>query len=261
MHEELHVSEHGTGNGQPFVVLVHGTMDRGSSFRLVVRRLRDLHVVTYDRRGYAKSRGAAPPRPSLDHQADDLLEIVGERPAVLVGHSLGGDVAVLAALRRPDLIGAVGAYEPPMPWLPWWPQGSAGGEAARRAESGDPDGAAEWFIRRIVGDAAWEQLPERTRQERRAESAALMADLSAIQHDAPFDPVELTVPLVVGRGERSLPHHTQSAIRLAEAVPGAELFEIAGATHGAHVTHPEEFAALVRRTVERAGFRKSGVGR
>jgi len=252
VHEELHVSEHGADNGSPLVVLVHGTMDRGSSFRLVVRRLRDLHVVTYDRRGYAKSRSAAPPRPSLDHQADDLLEIVGERPAVLVGHSLGGDVAVLAALRRPDLVGAVGAYEPPMPWLPWWPQGSAGGEAARRADGGDPDGAAEWFIRRIVGDAAWEQMPERARQERRSESVALMADLRAIQHDAPFDPVHLEVPLVVGRGGRSLPHHTQSALGLADAVPGAELFEIGGAAHVAHVSHPEEFAALVRRTVERA---------
>ena len=252
MHEELHVVEQGVENGAPLVVLVHGTMDRGTSFRLVVRRLRDLHVITYDRRGYAKSRGASPPRHSLEHQAEDLLEIVGERPAVLVGHSLGGDVAMLAALRRPDLVGAVGAYEPPMPWLPWWPKGSAGGDAARKAEGGDPEGAAEWFIRRVVGDKAWEELPERTRAERRAEGAALMADLAAIQHEAPFDPVDLPMPLVVGRGDQSLPHHSQSAVALAEAVPGAELFEIAGANHGAHVTHPGEFAALVRRTVERA---------
>lgn len=252
MHEELHVVEQGADNGEPLVVLVHGTMDRGTSFRLVVRRLRDLHVLTYDRRGYARSRGAAPPRPSLDHQADDLLEIIGERPAVVVGHSLGGDVAVLAALRRPDLIGAVGAYEPPMPWLPWWPAGSAGGDARRRADEGDPEGAAEWFMRRMVGDATWEALPERTRGERRSEGAALMADLTAVQNEAPFDPADLRVPLVVGRGGNSLPHHSQSAGGLAEAVAGAELIEIAGAGHGAHVSHPEEFAALVRRVVERA---------
>jgi pimeloyl-ACP methyl ester carboxylesterase len=251
VHEELYVVEQGAEHGGPFVVLVHGTMDRGTSFRLVVRRLPDLHVTTYDRRGYARSRDASPPRHSLEHQADDLLEIVGERTAVLVGHSLGGDVAILAALRRPDLVAAVGAYEPPMPWLPWWPRGSAGGDAARRGEGGDPEGAAEWFIRRVVGDAAWEQLPERTRVARRAEGAALMADLAAIQHDAPFDPVALPMPLVVGRGERSLPHHSQSAMALADAVAGAELFEISGAAHGAHVSHPEEFAAFVRRTVER----------
>jgi pimeloyl-ACP methyl ester carboxylesterase len=98
----------------------------------------------------------------------------------------------------------------------------------------------------------WEGLPERTRAERRSEGTALIADLTAVQNEAPFDPADLRVPLLVGRGGNSLPHHSQSAGGLAQAVAGAELIEIAGAGHGAHVTHPEEFATLVRRTVERA---------
>ena len=45
----------------------------------------------------------------------------GERPATVVGHSYGGAVAMLAAVRRPDLVTALGLFEPSMQWAPWWP--------------------------------------------------------------------------------------------------------------------------------------------
>ena len=125
------------------------------------------------------------------------------------------------------------------------------------AEEGDPEGAAEWFVRRVAGERAWEQMSERARVARRAESAALIADLAALR-TAPFDPADLAVPLVVGVGSRSLPHHSESARALAGAVTGAELFEIADARHGAHVSHATEFADLVRRVVARAG--EPGIG-
>jgi pimeloyl-ACP methyl ester carboxylesterase len=32
-------------------------------------------------------------------------------------------------------------------------------------------------------------------------------------------------------------------------VPGGEAFEIPGAHHGAHLSHPDHFAAFVRRVV------------
>ena len=106
----LHVVEHppeGDGkNTKPVVVLVHGSLDRASSFSRVVRRLSDLHVVTYDRRGYHHSRtgGASQGGPdpvsgpgadgAFDGHVADLLEVIGERRAVVVGHSFGGDVAL-----------------------------------------------------------------------------------------------------------------------------------------------------------------------
>ncbi len=107
--EGLHVVEHrgATTGATPTVVLVHGSLDRGSSFARTVRRLGDLHVVTYDRRGYHHSR-AMPLAPSLDRHIADLVALVGPGPAVVVGHSYGGDVALGAAMAAPDAIGAVG---------------------------------------------------------------------------------------------------------------------------------------------------------
>jgi pimeloyl-ACP methyl ester carboxylesterase len=181
----------------------------------------------------------------------DLLEIVDGRRCVVVGHSYGGDVALLAAIERPDLIGAVGAFEAPMPWQPWWPQASAG-SAAMAAPS--PEDAAEAFMRRVVGDRIWTRLPRATRDARRAEGETLLAEMESIRGSAPFDASDIRVPVVAGCGSVSEPRHRDSATRLAEVVPDGELVVIDGAAHGAHMSHPREFGDLVRRVVERAGL-------
>ncbi|MGO8871684.1 MAG: alpha/beta fold hydrolase [Acidimicrobiales bacterium] len=240
------------------VVLVHGSLDRSGSFARVVRRLHDLHTVVYDRRGYHRSRDALPLSTGLEGHVDDLLTVIDGRPAVVVGHSYGGDVALGAALRPggPSPLVAVGAYEPPMPWLELWqPAGGTPGGPDRRWS--DPDASAgamaERFFRRMVGDAAWDRLPEETKAARRADGPALAAELDAIRSGAPFDVADLAIPAVFGRGQLSTPRHRDTVAWLAAHAPGAELVEIDGASHGAHLTHPDAFAGFVRATVARAG--------
>jgi pimeloyl-ACP methyl ester carboxylesterase len=232
----------------PMVVLVHGSMDRSTSFGRAMKQLADLHVVTYDRHGYGHS-STDRPHDSLAGHVNDLLAVMDGRRGVVVGHSYGGDVALLAAIERPDLVAAVGAFEAPMPWAPWWPAQSAGG-AAVAAES--PEEAAEAFMRKVVGDRIWSRLPRATREARRSEGATLLAEMRSIRGPAPFDPASVGVPVVAGHGTASEARHQESAARLAEAVPDGELHPIEGAAHGAHMSHPGEFAGYVRRVVERA---------
>jgi lipase len=231
------------------VVLVHGSLDRATSFARVVRRLTDLHVVTYDRRGYHRSRDRPVSGTDVFNQhVRDLLDVIGGRDAVAVGHSFGGDIAIAAAIANPGVVRAVGAYEPPMPWLDWWPS-----RHGREGRSEDPGLRAEAFFRRMVGDDAWERLPERSRQERRADGPALVAELAALRNGAaPFDIAELSVPAVLGRGERSVAHHRRAIEVLEELTPDATIFEIPGASHGAHLSHPDTFATFVRVVVSRA---------
>ena len=90
----MHVEEHGARDpAAPLVVLVHGVLDQSTSFAATVGRLADLRVVTYDRRGWGSSLDARPPAPSLAAHADDLLAILAGRPATVVGHSIGANVA------------------------------------------------------------------------------------------------------------------------------------------------------------------------
>lgn len=232
------------------VVLVHGSMDRGRSLALVDKRLSDLRVITYDRRGYNRSRHAMPLATTLFEHVEDLLSVIDGRYAVVAGHSYGGAVALAGACRSPELIRAVVAYEAPTPWMSWWPRRSAGRGAAGAPE---PEEAAESFMRRMIGDARWDRLPQRTRDLRRSEGAALVAEMSSLHADgAPFDPARISVPTVIARGERSLPHHRRSAEELAAVVPGAELVDVEGAGHDAHLSRPDAFAGCVRRALERA---------
>ncbi len=237
-------SESGSG---PLVVLVHGSMDRSSSFAKVQRKLDGCTVVRYDRRGYGRSLDVGPAT-SFGDQVDDLFDVIAGRPAVVAGHSLGGVVALAAAQQHPELVRAVVAYEAPTPWSSWWPRASAGSMVTG---AGDPADGAEAFMRRMIGDDRWAGLAPSTRADRRAEGPALVAEMLSVRDAAhpPYDPALVRVPVVAAHGTTSQPHHMQTAIALAEAVQGAELHVIDGAGHGAHSSHSEAFAGLIRRAL------------
>jgi pimeloyl-ACP methyl ester carboxylesterase len=232
----------------PTVVLVHGTLDRANSFRRSIRRLDDLRVVAYDRRGYQDSRGEGPPVGVQGH-IEDLLGVLEEigGASVVVGHSLGGLVALGAAMAEPGRFASVGAFEPPIRWIPVEGRPEHGWGMGEQA----PDEAVESFFRRQIGDAAWDRLEPAARADRLADGPALVSELASVSGDALFDVTELKVPVVFGCGGASDKFHTENVAWLTAHVPGAELITIPGAEHGAHLTHPDAFGEFIRAVVAR----------
>lgn len=224
--------------GAPRVVLIHGSLDRSAGMARLAREL-SVHwrVLRYDRRGYGRSRPHDGPF-DVASQVDDLLTLLDGEPAVLVGHSFGGHVALATAARVPELVAGVSVYETPLSWMDWWPAGTAGGMAAM---SSDAD-AAENFMRRLIGNDGWEALPERTRQERRAEGGALRAELLSIRGDAPWDVDSVTCRVVCGHGSEGSPHHARGMSWLAARLHRGSAAVIDGAGHGAPNSHPGPFA-------------------
>ncbi len=235
------------------VVFVHGSMDTSDSFRGVIDRLPGVHAIRYDRRGYGGSRSQGAPGSPLSGHVDDLLALLPGHRSVLAGHSLGASISLAAAARAPDLVGAVLAYEPPMPWMEWWPELPLPAGPRARAGSQPPEAAlraaAGQFMSRIMGADQWARLPAAGQERFLASAATWDAELRTARDTLPppFDPSALGVAVLIGCGTSTDGRHLKAARLLAEQVPRAVLGWIPRADHSAHRRHPDEFAALVRR--------------
>lgn len=272
----LHVHRRaGAAPADPVVVCIHGAADRGAAFARVGRFLQDVDLVRLDRRGYGRSLGPVPGAEvgGAEVLAGQVADVVGvldwvlgdhraNVPVIVVGHSHGALVALATALDD-DRISGVVAWEPPMPWASWWSSstGTTAGAAARRAAAaGSSDSAGdamESFLRRMLGDDRWEALGESVRAARRQEGPALLADLEAARAAGALAIDTVGVPVVLGVGGATPPRHQRAVRELADglgatadgagSVRQVEVVEVPDADHGAHLTHPAEVAAAIRR--------------
>lgn len=294
---------------RPTVFLVHGAMDRAASFGRVMRRLVEFDVIAYDRRGYAGSGPTSQTNPArqsgrdpqsvvdphvapsipggginatgldaMSGHAEDLRRLIewsGATHAVVVGHSLGGTVALALAAREQseqaqgrgagNLV-ALGVFESPAPWLDG-SFSSVGRGAIEVADTQGDEAGAEHFYRLMIGERTFTRLRDRDKAARRAEGPALIAELRALRDPSlAIDLSTVTIPTIIGTGSTSSTSLRHGAQLITEALPDAWGIEIAGAGHGAHLTHPDEFAAYVRACAVRGevrveqSSRTSGVG-
>lgn len=90
----------------PPVILIHGFTDSSACWPGVVEHLAETRlVITIDLRGHGNADPLITPI-SIPTLADDLAQIVrkvAQRPAVLIGHSLGAVIALDFAVRAPAL--------------------------------------------------------------------------------------------------------------------------------------------------------------
>jgi pimeloyl-ACP methyl ester carboxylesterase len=106
----------GPPNGPPFVIL-HGGAGSWRSGEALIRLLgHSWHVYAPDFRGHGKS-GRVAGHYLLDDYATDTASFLGDvvqDPAVLFGHSLGGEVAIMVAARHPGLVRAAIVGDAPL---------------------------------------------------------------------------------------------------------------------------------------------------
>jgi pimeloyl-ACP methyl ester carboxylesterase len=99
-----------TGEG-PLIVLSHGIGDRRQAFRFLVPELvrAGFRVAAADMRGHGESSVGDWKSISRTDVAGDLVELIRHLggPAVIVGHSLSGGAATIAAATAPDLVSGI----------------------------------------------------------------------------------------------------------------------------------------------------------
>jgi len=98
------------GSGPRHVVAAHGVTANHVSFQALADQMPDdTTLIAPDLRGRGGSNGIAGPYGMPEH-ADDLVAVLdhlGVASATVVGHSMGGFVAVVAADRHPERVDAV----------------------------------------------------------------------------------------------------------------------------------------------------------
>ena len=104
-----------TGSHNPPIVLAHGLTDNGAQWEDLAEALSETwDVVTYDARGHGSSDKPAGDYGAADHAADllALIDALGLRQPVLLGHSMGGATVAHAAAAAPDIVRAVILEDP-----------------------------------------------------------------------------------------------------------------------------------------------------
>ena len=117
----------------PPVLFIHGTpgsWDAFAAYLQMPRLARHYRLISVDRPGFGASAGCGL-RPQLNEQADLLAAVLnGLSPAIIVGHSLGGPIAVQLAADRPEHVEALvliaGSFDPALE-TPRWYNRLAGG--------------------------------------------------------------------------------------------------------------------------------------
>ena len=250
-----HLYYEDVGEGAP-ILLVHPSGATASTWGSATEQLARVgRVITYDRRGYARSSGE-PARSMSTHTADAaaILEHLETPPAVVVGTSAGAAIAVDLAVRRPDLVRAVVAHE--FPWrfarhVPARSQLAAllriGALVLRRRESD----AAEVLLRSAYGyrdgGSAWDAFPEEWRRAGRENARVALADFrnSIRAYPTAADLATIRVTVVCSYGARSPDGMVRLVRSLADAIPTARTQRLEGAGHAAPFDAPTAFVRLV----------------
>ena len=253
------------GDGVP-ILLIHPSGATASTWGSVVDELARIgRVITYDRRGYARS-GGEPVRRVSTHATDAaaLLESLGAAPAVVVGTSSGAMIAVELAVRRPDLVRAVVEHEGPWRFTRHLPTGSQVRTFATMGAfvlRGRPSDAAEALLRSAYsyrgGGSAWDAFPGSWRRAGRENAKATLWDfLTTIGgHLTRNDLATMRVPVVCSYGGRSPEFMVRRTRAFAAAIPGARIHRIDGAAHAAPFDAADDFVRLIADTITSSGGR------
>jgi pimeloyl-ACP methyl ester carboxylesterase len=259
------------GQGEPDIVLLHGFAASVFSWRKVMEPLGNVgKVVAFDRPAFGLTERPMPgdwtaESPySPEAQADltvALMDELGMERAILMGHSAGGTIALLTALRYPERVQALVLED-----------------AAVYERSGTPDwmqpllGSAPMqcigplLVRSIVvlGEAgirqAWHEPDKITVELLSGYKKPLQAEnwdralweLVLASHpldlDGRLDEVSVPVLVITGENDRIVP--ARNSERLASELPTAGLVVIPNCGHVPHEECPHLFVAAVNEFLE-----------
>ena len=245
----LHAAEAGDG---PPLVLLHGLFGQGQNLREVQRRLAaDRRVVALDLRNH----GSSPHEAGMDYATQaadvaDTLRLLGALPCELLGHSMGGKVAMRLALDRPEAVTRLVVVDiAPVPYPPHFRDYAAAMQALPMAP-GFTRGQADAALAAVVPEPRvraflLQNFRTGSPPAWRLGLDEIAAGLPQIEAWPPGGrPYEGPALFVAGeRSDYIRPEHRPAVRAL---FPAARFATVAGAGHWVHSENLEGFLAAIR---------------
>jgi esterase len=254
----LHYEER--GEGAP-ILCIHGAGSTALVWADAAQKLTRLgRVIAYDRRGCARSERPEPyERTSIAEHADDaaaLLDAIEATPALVIGRSYGGTIAIDLALRHPDRVRAVVGLEPDgsremAPAAAAWVDAFADRMRAVAARDG-VHALGEALITEVGGQDAWRSFPDEVRGALAGKGPAILAELAG-DWWLPADAGTLATiaqPVLLVSAADSPPEFHEAPAALAAAIPNARTAKVGGG----HLIDPAgpDVLAFLEEVLERA---------
>jgi pimeloyl-ACP methyl ester carboxylesterase len=250
----------------PRMMLVHGSPGTSSAWQPVGKRLAErFRIVAPNLPGYGgtspEDRGASP---SVSHAAALIEAVIRETgvPDVLAGHSYGGAVALVVALRGHVKPKALALFEPVcIPILLSTGEAEAYASTKQifddyiRAFEGGDRQAARTMIDFWFGAGAFERMPGPLRDFLLDNSAANVHDVRASFRErySPAAMRTLDFPVLTVFGSDSPDVSRRVASAVTALAPNASVARVDGATHALTTTHAAHIAQLLTNLAARVG--------
>jgi esterase len=247
----------GSPSSEPLIVL-HGLFGAAINWRLICQSLQaEREVYALDLRNHGRSPHAA--SMSFPQMAGDISEFMDARalpPCAILGHSLGGKVAMQAALTQPEqFTRLIVADIAPKRYPPRHDDIFAAVDAIDRTAIASRQQADE-LIRDILPDQATRLFLLTNLRRDDDGKFGWRVNMNAIRGNyqiisgPPVADGRYDKPALFIKGERSPYIKDEDLSAIQDLFPRAELMTVGRAGHWVHTEQPEEFLKIVRKFLE-----------
>jgi pimeloyl-ACP methyl ester carboxylesterase len=244
------------GPGRRPVLLLHSLAAHSHWWDWVAPRLaEDAHVVAMDLRGHGGSDWVVPAAYHAEDHARDALGVLdglGWRAPVVMGHSLGGYIGATLAGLHPERVGALVIIDTMTQWNERetaWAMEQAERPAQEFATREEAGARFRLSPRETTAPAEWlRHLGEMGVQESRPGRWEPTFDRQVFAHARPDAwPIlpSVACPTLVVRGAASSIMDREAWLRVATSVQRGQFAEVKGAHHHLILDDPAQFVSIV----------------
>jgi pimeloyl-ACP methyl ester carboxylesterase len=261
LYHRLHQPENGAASRGLPLVFLHGLMGFSANWGKIWPRFQDRQVLVYDQRGHGRSPKPATGYAPTDYAEDlkGLLDHLGWKKCHIVGHSMGGRVALRFCSLFPELAATLTMEDSGAAAFPervQWIQNLLGSVPTPFHER---EVAKKFFVSRFAHDpltgsflhANLETRPDGTLDWRFHAPGMIETVRTGRATDAMAEFASLRAPTLLLRGAESTEFPAEEAARMAAARKNVELVTVEGAGHYVHAEQPAKFSEALGEFIRR----------